>query len=54
MDELRAELEDTRRRKEEMNAVVEEWKLKIQAWEEDRNEEREAYEAKLDQVNDNC
>jgi len=52
MEQLRTELEDSQSRNEEVNSVLEEWKLKIQAWEEDRNEEREAYERKLNEVSD--
>ena len=50
MDQLRTELEETRIRNDEVNSVLDEWKLKIQAWEEERSEERDAYERKLNEV----
>ena len=50
MDELRTEFDESQKRKEELESQVAEWKMKMQAWEEERDEEREAYERKLNEV----
>ena len=47
---LQTQLEESEERKKELGGMVEEWTLKMQAWDEERNEEREAYERKLNEV----
>lgn len=48
--EAQSDLEMSEVRKKELDGVVEEWRVKMQAWNEERDEEREAYESKLNQV----
>ncbi|XP_076802613.1 uncharacterized protein LOC143446732 isoform X2 [Clavelina lepadiformis] len=51
-DGLKSELEETKERQKELEAVIEEYKMKMQAWEEGRKEESETYEGKLEELSE--